>query len=221
MASRPTKRQRREQPITPLDHESVACVASPTGPISNPVVSTLDKEIILERLKKELVQPFELKLSVPRGNKITTTGSSAAATEKKKKSPRKKPAKSLKRRLVESRLCIGINQCTRALERSDDALVLLCRDVNPPTMVSHIPRLVAKNEHVSLLILPGGHVSLELGACLGVKRASIVVIVQRPDDTVEGEGDAETINNYHDRIDSFVEFVKSKQAVQHKQPCPG
>lgn len=206
-ATRPSKRQRRGQPLTPLDHESLECVASPIGPITTtPISSSLDKELILERLTKEIVRPFQLSLSIPRGNKIVST---VVRAKKVKRTVvrNNSSTKSLERRVLDTRLAIGTNQCTRALENQKPSLVLLCRDVHPPTMLAHVPLLLRNKKMTSLVLLPG-RASLELGQALGIPRASIVIFTERSKE--ESTTDKEAIDKCHAKIDSYIEFVKSK-----------
>ena len=213
--NRPSKRQRRDQPVTPLDHESLACVASPVGPISTTPVSSLDKEIIVSRFQKEIcAAPFELHLSVPRGNKITTASGGRKTTTARSQ---RKPLKSLARRVLESRLSIGTNQCTRALQQKNRQkvdLVVLCRDVHPPSILAHIPYLTTVvNKSCSLVLLPG-RASLDLGHAMGIKKCAILAFSKRNlEDEAVREGlvdDSDQVDKYHARIDSFIEFVKDK-----------
>jgi ribosomal protein L7Ae-like RNA K-turn-binding protein len=104
------------------------------------------------------------------------------------------------RALVKSRIKIGTNECTRSLESTETTrpeLIILSRDVHPPTILAHIPYL-AKN--VGILLLPG-RASFELGKVLGTKKVAIMVFLKRPEDASEQE---------HDRIDSLVAFLKQK-----------
>jgi hypothetical protein len=71
--------------------------------------------------------------------------------------------------------------------------------VHPPTILAHIPHLVAK-QHI--LLLPG-RASYELGKTFGAKKVAILVFLPRPKD--DDSNDEE-----HARIDSLVEFLKSK-----------
>jgi len=181
----------------------MACVASSNGPITTPSVSTLDKEIILDRLGKEIVQRFGLSLSTPRGNKIVSTGGGGTrSVTPQRTSTVAGQRKSLERSVVDHRMVIGTNQCTRALETNRVVtLLLVCRDIHPPTMLAH----VLTYDKVPVLMLPGRS-TLELGQALGIRKAAIVAFLQRATD----EKDQEEIDKYHDMIDSFIEFAKSK-----------
>ncbi|KAI2500487.1 hypothetical protein MHU86_13978 [Fragilaria crotonensis] len=133
IGDRPTKRQRRDNPATPLDHVSLDCVATPHGPILTPIlVSTIDKEIILTRIENEIVLPFQLKLSLPRKPRTRTASSPRKDCKQQQQQAEERedddgqitlqriipPHKSLARRILDSRCHIGINSCTRMIELS-------------------------------------------------------------------------------------------------------
>jgi hypothetical protein len=269
VGDRPTKRQRRDNPSTPLDNVSLECVATPRGPILTPIqVSTLDKEIILTRIEKEIVQPFQLKLSVPRTRTINQRqeciqqqdgDNNSIEAMSKRMIPL---CKSLARRILDSRCHIGINSCTRMIELSSQtlqptttttaspspttattnspksmlmvgdntcrvSLILACRDIHPPTTHAHVPFLVSQQQKeeekerkgatemdAPVLLLFPGKGSLELGRALGIKKCSILCFTSR---NMELEGlreglvdNSEEVDKYHAKIDSFVEFCKSK-----------
>lgn len=199
---RPSKRQRREHPLTIADNESLSCTASVYGPIVTEVVSSLDKEIILDRLRKEIVVRFGLQLTVPRGQASRVVGSKLI----QKTVRRDKKGWSTAKRLVRSRVKIGTNECTRALEQ--DALaplfIVLARDVHPPTILSHIP-LIARKRKTPIALLPG-RAAADLGKVLGIKRAAIVLFRARE----PGDGDDKETAELHGLIDSFVDFAKTK-----------
>jgi ribosomal protein L7Ae-like RNA K-turn-binding protein len=119
----------------------------------------------------------------------------SVAREKVRGNRKEDPVKAL----VKSRIKLGTNECTRALESTGTKaeLIILCRDLHPPTILAHIPYL-AKN--TSIFLLPG-RASFELGKVLGTKKVAIMVFLQRPEDASEQE---------HDRIDSLVAFLKQK-----------
>ena len=200
-----TKKQRKEDPLSVLDNESLACVASPSGPIRTPVVCNVTKEIVLDRLDKEICKPFQFSLSVPRQQRqqvLRPDGTMETI---------KRPAKRLKTEattssanaVLKSRLKIGTNECTRALEKAvakdgpAPSLVLLARDVHPPTILAHIPYL-AKQVGTPILLLPG-KASWDLGRTLGTKKVTILLFMPTQDKDDE-----------HSRIDSLVDFIKSK-----------
>jgi RNase P subunit Pop3 len=226
-----TKRQRREHPLTLADNESLSCVASPYGPIHTPLTSSLTKEIVFERLKKEIVDRFGLTLSVPRLRQHIITksgqlkGKDRIPREKKERTENTDP----KIRLLRSRMLFGVNQCTRALETimaskkpevpslvvsspSPGALILLGRDLHPPTILSHIP-LLAKETNTPILLLPG-KASAELGAVLGIKKVGILLFLPRADDDDKISVEDARL---HSQIDSFIEFTVSKLPTEDPQ----
>jgi hypothetical protein len=160
----PSKRQRRDDPKSWLHNHSLACVVSPFGgdPIRTTVASAHTKEVFLDRLAKEIINPLDLY----RGKKIVTTlNDHAPAVETNSGSA----TMSSKKRSWPKRIVIGTNQCTRALERAirgesgtaKPSLVVLARDIYPPTMLSHIPvmahQLLQPDGKTALpvLLLPG------------------------------------------------------------------
>lgn len=271
IGDRPTKRQRRDNPATPLDHVSLDCVATPHGPILTPIcISTVDKEIILTRIENEIVQPFQLKLSLPRKPRTRTASSPSKDCKQQQQQQQTEdgedgdgeitlqqmiqPHKSLARRVLDSRCHIGINSCTRMIELSlqtrrttmttatttttspkamqmlgDNtcriSLIIACRDIHPPTTHAHVPFLLSQLQEQEerkgvtdldtpvLMLLPGKS-SLELGRALGIKKCSILCFTSRNmelEELREGLVDcSEEVDKYHAKIDSFVEFCKSK-----------
>lgn len=222
--TRPSKRQRRTQPRTLVDNESLSCIASPFGPIQTPLASILTKEIVLERLEKEIVHRFGLTLSVPRNRQSFVTKAGELVQGKrqdsfghKKRHINNDPTTALLR----SRMVLGVNQCTRVLESTllrsrsttspasilpgTPALILLGRDLYPPNILSHIP-LMAQETNTPILLLPG-NASIELGTVLGIQRAGIVLFRRN----ANGNDELSTEDaKRHAQIDSFIDFVKSK-----------
>lgn len=204
------------------DNESLSCVSSPFGPIQTPLASTLTKEILLERLKKEIVDRFDLKLSVPRDYQhvVTKTGKLQGKRQDSKEKKKRQINQDPKMILLRSRMVLGVNQCTRELETtlvrsrvtsSDDtlfgspALILLGRDLYPPTILSHIP-LMAQETNTPILLLPG-NASVELGTTLGIPRVGIVLFRRNASRNNELSMDDAKL---HAQIDSFIDFIKSK-----------
>ena len=212
MSSRPTKRQRQDHPRSLLDNESLACVASPYGPIRTPVVCNVTKQIVLDRLDKEICKPFHFTLSRPK-NRLKNDKNNVAMEPSGQNvhasscSSNEEDVSSKAVVLLRQRLKIGTNECTRALLRKESSspdLVILSRDVHPPTILAHIPNLVAQNKKHIILLLPG-RASYELGKTFGAKKVAILVFLPRPKDD-----DNDVNNEEHARIDSLVEFLKSK-----------
>lgn len=193
--SRPTKRQRKEHPPSWLENESLSSVVSPFGKtIHTKVASASNKTVFLDRLDKEIIKPYQL-----------------VHSRTQKHEPQRKGYEIVKRRVI-----MGTNQCTRALEKAFGSsernlstipsLIVLARDIYPPTILSHIP-VMAEQVHVPILLLPG-NASSELGKSIGTKKTSILLFLS------EAEGDDDNNNNKDDvvrtnhAITSFVSFVK-------------
>lgn len=207
--SKPSKRQRKEYPPSWLENESLAVVASPLpgeDAIRTPVASSAaDKGLFLERFQKEIINRFQFSLSVSKKEIAASLSSSNNS----------------KRLLLKQRLKIGTNPCTRILEKAamavsknaDDknkvdgiiipSLIVMARDIYPPTILSHIP-ILAKQVKTPILLL-GGQASIELGKMLGTKRVSILLFVppNRKNKEISDLLDA----RLHDDIDSFIQFV--------------
>ena len=126
---------------------------------------------------------------------------------------------------------IGINQCTRALERaykqqchkkndkdSNDSvttalpsLILLSRDVRPATIISHIV-VYAKLLNIPTLIMPG-RASTEFGKAIGIRSVSVAVFLSSSDKSGEPHDDKQKEKEWkeaHNDVDSFVKYVISK-----------
>ena len=244
-----------------LDCESIDCIASPCGrtshPIRTPVLSVDDKDILIDRLTKEVVGKFGFTLSrkVERtqaadGGAVTFTMGSGGIqmakgmecddacksegdkdnnkgkNKKKKKRPKPSPVErepTLSDLVVKRRLIVGVNQCTRALEAAarnetcKPSLVLLSRDVRPPTILAHIP-ILCRQMDIPAVVLPG-RASVELGKAVGGRSVAVAVLLPRSTDdekekkTAASDGDgpsASQIQECHRRIDSYVKFALSK-----------
>ena len=239
LLSRPTKRQRKEQPPSWLENHSLACVAAPNGEaIRTNVVSTDDKFMFLDRFEKEIIQPF--------------FGDVAATTEHKKNKNRNRKIKSkqikkqtfvetatqqgnhLQRNIAKRRIVVGTNQCTRILEKlqtGDSAenkrpsLIVMARDIYPPTILSHIPVMARKrtgdddkpkaDADIPILLL-AGKASSELGKLFGTKHVSIILFLQENSDRKGrggvGGGEEEEGSSSETEVDtainSFLGFIK-------------
>jgi ribosomal protein L7Ae-like RNA K-turn-binding protein len=196
-----------------MDNETLACVASPNGPIRTPVVDDVTKEIVLDRLEKEIIKRFSLTLSVPRAKRpMVLKGGKMVPAERKRGKPLRDPSKAL----IMSRIKIGTNECTRALEAAVASgigaplLILLARDVYPPNILAHIPYL-ARQVGTPVMLLPG-RASYEMGKTMGVKKVAILSFLPgtttaASDNTSQGDSQEA---RQHSKIDSFVDFIKSK-----------
>jgi ribosomal protein L7Ae-like RNA K-turn-binding protein len=135
--------------------------------------------------------------------------------------------------VVRKRFVVGVNQCTRALEAAaktssggdcKPSLVLLSRDVRPPTVLAHIP-VLCRQMGVPAAVLPG-RASAELGRAVGGRSAAVALFLPRAaavvetDETANGDGDdggdeasgpsSRQVQECHRRIDSYVKFALSK-----------
>ena len=87
---------------------------------------------------------------------------------------------------------MGTNQCTRILEKLDlmdvnnnsnpnhpcrPLLIILARDIYPPSMLAHVP-VLAQRYNIPLLLLPGRS-SIELGHVMNVRKTSILLFLPR------------------------------------------
>ena len=106
------------------------------------------------------------------------------------------------------------------------SLILACRDIYPPTTHAHVPFLLSQLREEEeqkggadvdtpvLMLLPGKCSSLELGRALGIQKCSMLCFTSRNmelEGLREGLVDcSEEVDTYHAKIDSFVEFCKSK-----------
>jgi hypothetical protein len=212
-------------PVRLIHNESVELVSSPTGPVQTLCLSQVDKEIILDRLLKEIVNNFDFTLS-----------SKHHQIRKRKRSDDIEKScgdicdQEVLKTVLRSRLRVGVNSCTRALERafhqnrsanqnagSADKnhmqldiipdLVILARDIRPPNMLAHVPYFCSLLK-IPVLLLPG-RASKDIGKILGGKNASVIMFLKRSGEQI----DDEVSIRYHRIIDSFVEFAKSKQPM--------
>eukprot|EP00563_Minutocellus_polymorphus_P004903 CAMPEP_0181045062 /NCGR_PEP_ID=MMETSP1070-20121207/13603_1 /TAXON_ID=265543 /ORGANISM="Minutocellus polymorphus, Strain NH13" /LENGTH=285 /DNA_ID=CAMNT_0023123557 /DNA_START=1 /DNA_END=861 /DNA_ORIENTATION=- len=240
-------------PTSLIENESIDCIASPFGlltsqhPIRTPLFSSDDKDILIDRLKKEVVDKFDFTLSRKMERNQTTNGVSFTMggggikmdghdetnrTGKKGKKKRPKPppierVPTLADLVVKSRFVVGVNQCTRALEAVAKnakggaagaqlpSLVLLSRDVRPPTIVAHIPVLCQQLD-IPAAVLPG-RASVDLGKAVGGRSVAVAMFLPRTEEksVVEEEKGGPPISESqmqecHRCIDSYVKFALSK-----------
>ena len=227
----PKRKRKFRPPKSVLDCESAAVVVdfpdnnkNKRQLVTTTPASVVDKEIVLERFQKEIVRPFSFVLH----NLLTALSSRTkqekedAQLKKQQQSNKRRRTTTLlpkedqeKREFLRTRMIMGINQCSKLLEEaflsaeqqeqkkeSAPTLIILARDVFPPTMVAHIPVLASRLD-IPLLLLPG-KASVELGQALGTKKTSILVFLP------SSQQDAEDLDPRHQAIDSFVKFVAAK-----------
>jgi ribosomal protein L7Ae-like RNA K-turn-binding protein len=230
MSSRPSKRQRKEQPPSWLENESLACVASPSGRIIHTkVASVKDKEVFLDRLKKEIIRPF---FGFQKGkNKRKNVQVPAALLNHPNKDQKGQQAQKLANdAILKRRIVMGTNECTRALENSTSgkvprpSLIVLARDIYPPTILAHVPVLAASHSKspdssVPILLLPG-KASKELGDLFGTKHVSVLLFLPKNSTAKDitmagGDNDDNAVDKEEElevgassSITSFVKFVK-------------
>jgi hypothetical protein len=213
-----------------IHNESVELVSSPVGPVQTICLSQVDKEIILDRLLKEIVNNFHFTLSPKRINTHERLRSDKLRSENKYIDS---CDQEVMKKVLRSRFRIGINSCTRTLERvfhnyrdtNQNAtlgdtnsskldiipdLVILARDIRPPNILAHVPYFCSLLK-VPILLLPG-RASADIGKVLGGKSVSVAMFLKRSDDQM----DDEVSIRCHRIIDSFVVFAKSKQPMSTK-----
>jgi len=136
-----TKRQRLEEPICWMDCESVDTVVAPVGGgnrhnqqqqqqqqqqlIQTPLASQLTSEIFLDRLQKEILTPFRFSLSSQLQLLDHNDGKEDTVHAAKER-----------RRVLQSRLRIGLNACIRALEEAcSGSTIYGTGGPQPPTLL--------------------------------------------------------------------------------------
>jgi ribosomal protein L7Ae-like RNA K-turn-binding protein len=225
------KKKRKNAPKSFLENESlISVVGLPSGmkpgeAVTTPVVTELVKEIFLERFTKEIVQPFSFLLHTPRkdsgsfivvGGKLQKrrrqdkTEPTAVKSVEPKNNSSLSPDEQSKRQFVRKRFVIGTNQCSRILQQAQagsrevPSLMVVARDIYPPTMLAHAP-VLARALNIPLLMLPG-KASFELGKALGTKKTSIMLFL--PSSETGGS---------HSAINSFIDFVVKKVPSRHEK----
>jgi len=227
-----SKAKKRKNIVIPqklIDNDSLELVASPVGPIRTYAVTHLDKDIILERLEKEIVKKFHFTLSPSNGSlsskrkRVELPEGDAEIMEKKLKM----------QAFMKARMTIGTNSCSRAFEnisrakeQSEDStlvdtnslsslpkdrkisLCVLARDVRPASILSHIPYLCLLH-NVPILLLPG-KASHDLGMVLGGKKVSVLLFDCCASDDLQG---AE--KKWLKLINSYIDFIKAKIPLTH------
>jgi ribosomal protein L7Ae-like RNA K-turn-binding protein len=204
---------------------------------TTPVASEVVKEIFLDRLVKEIVMPFlcrpkrareststvEYQHIMKDGKLVKQAVSNSAPNGKEIVADIKTAPDKASNQIWKERILMGTNQCSRLLERLSNhneagtnsptktmsaSLIVLARDVYPPTMLAHIPQL-AQGLQIPVLLLPG-QASLELGNALTVQRTSILIFMASCFDQKDGINKNEDDDHEMDPIDSFVAFVKDQ-----------
>lgn len=200
---RPHKRPRTESPTGWMECDDLTAVPNPhllgkeKGDgllLRTPIASTVSKEVFLDRLRKEIVEPFQFSL-----NSQLQIRPGESVLEAKER-----------RKLIKSRILVGISVCSKALSAKNDSsaptfldLLVVSSDYQPAHFAAHLP-LLAHQRQVPLLLLP--EASNELGTLLGIRRAGVVAFTRPPADTSGEEG----VQDIHDAVTSFVAFIKNR-----------
>ena len=165
--------------------------------IKSDVVDDVVKEVFLDRFAKEIVKPFAPDRNsdgqfVMKDGKLQKT--------KQTRTGNKTPIETI----WNKRIRVGTNQCLRVLDASMNdpsapkPLLCVCaRDIYPPTMLAQVPA-VTKKLNIPLVIL-GGKASSELGRAIGLRKASIIIILE----TSSGSDES------HSAIDSFCSYART------------
>uniref|UniRef100_A0A6U9VDU1 Ribosomal protein L7Ae/L30e/S12e/Gadd45 domain-containing protein n=1 Tax=Pseudo-nitzschia australis TaxID=44445 RepID=A0A6U9VDU1_9STRA len=116
----------------------------------------------------------------------------------------------------------GISNCKKndTVARPQPSLIVLAKDIYPPTMCSAIPAL-ARNLGIPLLLLPG-KASLELGKVMNAKRTSVLIFLPGGNDSNDSgakitdcDGNAEKESREaQTAIASFVSFIKDQMSAR-------
>jgi len=225
-----TKRKNIVIPQNMVDNDSLELVASPIGPIRTYAVTPLDKDIIIERMQKEIVDKFYFTLS--------PTSSSSRPSKRKRVELPPGDADLMEKKLkmqtfAKSNIIVGTNSCTRAFEKlfrvmekksestEEDSttcrttsdllpmnrqisLCVLARDIRPALTLSHIPYL-CKLHNIPIVLLPG-KASHELGKTLGGKKVSVLLFTCGGDsDNLQGPE-----KKWRQQIQSYIDFIEAK-----------
>jgi hypothetical protein len=233
------------------ENDSLSLVSSVYGMIHTKYPSSVDRDVVLNRFQKEIVERFQLgsyrlhrrlrtKKQTFRGPQATTfVGNDISGVDCSGHTQGAPPWNSRFPELSSialSRISLGTNQCTCILERAmmqlksesssfsphcswrRPQLIILARDVRPPHILAHIP-VLAQQLSIPLLLL-SGNTSKDMGSALGIKLCAIIMFLPRlEEDSMQQQQqqlggdhplDMATITRYHNDIDSFIEYAKSK-----------
>jgi hypothetical protein len=231
-----TKKKKLKLPTTFLNAQSLEFVVGPHHQlVTTPVASDVVKEVFLDRLVKEIVQPFLLRRyessnddTACRNDRVMTGRKSVASMESHNRCPlnldtnsnhQDETAKCKRKRRIKERIVMGTNQCSRLLERvlrENDATDLDAKkQLQRPSLIvlakdTYPPTVLA---HIPVLaqqlnipvLLLPGKASVELGRALNVRMTSILMFLP-----FQGcADDPPSLITENDPIDSFVAFIKS------------
>ncbi len=217
ISSSSKKRKRKNNikiPNSIFQNESLELVASISGPIATAPITTVDKDILLERFKIELLDRCNF-FARPSSSGTTKQEGMELSLEERRSE------------ILHQCLIVGTNECTRALEMSMNkrsakspsssvekssqshlkpSLIMLARDLRPPTILAHIPFL-CKQMDIPIVLLPG-KASSDLGKLMKRKRAAIVLFCIH-DESYQGSCN-KVEKDVMNRIESFIKFARSK-----------
>lgn len=194
-----SQRKRKRKSLSKIN--SLEYVSSAFGSVESKVVTLSTKELVLERLRNEIIKfQYSLRTNEKNNPKCVTLENNNVL-------------KSNISQVLKQRIIIGSNQCTRKLEMAyghDKAnsechpmLLLLSRDVRPPTILCHIPAL-AKKMDIPLILLPG-KASRDLGNIFNIKRASVVLFLSKGK-AVDNSA-LLNVRKCHESLDSMIGFL--------------
>lgn len=141
-------------------------LASPFAPVF-PTPMPKSSEVTLSALKTAFNQPFAHRPARPsrRTQCDSSTTSHGLGDSSAEKAQEKTTTESCAK---PSGLLVGVNEVTRALEKNDVGIAVVCRDVTPRILVAHLPALCFV-KGAKMVAHPGD--GSDLGAILGTKRA--------------------------------------------------
>lgn len=175
-------------------------VASAFGVIDNKIITALEKDIVLNRLEKEITSRFHFGLR------------RSSHHEKYQEEILPQDDDDAVFDVLKSRILAGVNQCTHRLEtvtsHASPSIIIIARDVRPPTSLAHIP-VIANHRNIPLLVLPGRS-STEMGNIMGVKTVSVLMFLEEEERNADMIIQSRKTKDCHKSIDSFVKFLISK-----------
>jgi ribosomal protein L7Ae-like RNA K-turn-binding protein len=232
---RSTKRQRLEHPTSWMDCESIEVVVNAPVVVGADSIETSKNhddnskhdrvlripaasihltELFFERFQVEILKRYRYSLS-SQIRIFEEDDEDIIRTIKRDRS------------ILQQRIKIGINSCTRVLEallrqnendtsiegtKQTAMLLVLTTDIKPPTIQAHLPVLASQvSPPVPIMLLSGSSSSSEFGKLLGTKNVSAVVFLSqnRAEDDQATVREEET-KQVHFAVDSFVDYVRRK-----------
>ncbi|KAL7522910.1 hypothetical protein ACHAWX_007653 [Stephanocyclus meneghinianus] len=233
-----------------VQDEDIRCVSYPYSSsggngdvIVTPVVSLEVKQVLLDRLKGEIVSKLDgawcrgqRLADVRRGGKKRKihkceSDHQECGDDNSSQQSKEVPL-SIPEVVVRSRFIVGINQCSRMLEKAFrqkaqtnstlssstsetcinksqinlvPSLIILARDVRPASIFAHIPIYAHVLPGVRVMILPG-NASVEFGNVLGIKSVAAAMFLS-PGSKPHNDGFSSDEIDAHNDIDAFINFA--------------